>query len=62
MYSDAKDELQRVRTQLVKSTPSPTPSLAAQRVLKQVEMVSSRHLLSFFLTAVISVNMVAKMV
>ena len=58
MYSDAKDELQRVRTQLVKSTPSPTPSLAAQRVLKQVEMVSSRHLLS--LSADISVNMVAK--
>lgn len=41
MYSDTKNELQRVREQLVRATPSMTPSLAAQRVLKQVELVCS---------------------
>lgn len=40
MYSDAKDELQRARAQLVRSASGVTPSLAAQRVLKQVEVVS----------------------
>ena len=41
MYSDAKQELQRVKIQLARSAPLPTksPSLAAQHLLKQVEMV-----------------------
>jgi len=38
--ADIREELQRVRQQLMRSSTAATPSLAAQRVLKQVEMVS----------------------
>ncbi|KAF6026416.1 CEP135 [Bugula neritina] len=36
--ADIREELQRVRQQLMRSSTAATPSLAAQRVLKQVEM------------------------
>jgi len=38
--ADIREELQRVRQQLMRSSTAAAPSLAAQRVLKQVEMVS----------------------